>query len=218
MARPMSRKRRRSRFHVQPGAHATFNGAGGATDVRGCKHQRADQRQRRQRHKRQSFGWTVALGASDRGPCGRLVVLCLYGRTGEPLAATEPASDARAVMLALEPIALPIEVTALEVAELLPADAPPPLARPWDAPPGEARQPDRADARARGRRRRDHLPPASDSGLEGARRPNTPSGSIARRCGRVSPTEPPRRSRRSSASRAARFAASDPPRADRRHR
>ncbi len=124
------------------------------------------------RAKGHSAGWRVALGASIAVHAGILVALCAYGRTGDSLARAEAPPEGRSAVLSLEPIALPIEVTALEVAELLPVDAPPPLARPWEAPPGERDNPiarTRAPADADGR---DHLAPASDSGREGGAPPD----------------------------------------------
>jgi TonB family protein len=132
---------------------------------------RAERRKRRERQKRQSFGWTVALGASVVVHAGILVALCVYGRAGESLAQAEAPLEARAAVLSLEPIALPVEITALEVADLLPVDAPPPLARPWDAPSGERDNPiarTRAPEDADGR---DHLAPAPDSGPSGGAPP-----------------------------------------------
>jgi TonB family protein len=127
--------------------------------------------ERRQGRNRRSTGWTAALAASVLAHAGILVTLCAYGRAGEPPAEAETPPDARWSALSLEPIALPIEVTAIEVADLLPADAPPSLTRPWDAPPGERDNPvarTRAPTDADGR---DHQSPAPDSGLAGGAPP-----------------------------------------------
>ncbi len=132
---------------------------------------RAERREGRNRRNRQSTGWTAALAASVLVHAGILVTLCAYGRVGEPPAEAETPPDARWSVLSLQPIALPIEVTAIEVADLLPADAPPSLARPWDAPPGERDNPvarTRAPTDADGR---DHQAPAPDSGLAGGAPP-----------------------------------------------
>ena len=130
-----------------------------AVTTRRAKRQSAGQRQ--------SAGWLIALGVSALVHLGILVAFVVYGRSGEPVETAEGLLDGQRPALLLVPIALPAEVTEIEVTELPTADAPPPLARPWDAPPGERDNPvalTRAPADSDGR---DRLSPAPDSGLRG---------------------------------------------------
>jgi|GEM_PF-2067182 len=109
----------------------------------------------------------LALGGSALIHAGILVAFGVYGRSGRAEAAAEAALDPQWAALALATIALPVEVTAIEVTEQPPVDAPPPLARPWDAPPGERDNPvARTRAPAAGDSR-DREAPGSDSGLAG---------------------------------------------------
>ena len=117
--------------------------------------------------RRKSAGWTIALGASALVHLGILIAFVAYGRSAEPLEAAEGRLDAQRPALLPAPIDVPVEVTDIEVTELPPADAPPPLVRPWDAPPGERDNPvalTRSPADSDGR---DRLSPAPDSGLLG---------------------------------------------------
>ena len=114
----------------------------------------------------------MALGASSAVHLGILVAFVAYGRSSEPVETATGPLDARWTVLGLAPIATPVEVTAIEVTELAPADAPPPLARPWDAPAGERDNPiaqTRAPSDGDGRDRR---APAPDSGLVGGAPPD----------------------------------------------
>ncbi len=127
---------------------------------------------RRSAGNRQSVGWLFALGASALVHLGILFAFVVYGRSGQPKAAAERPLDTRWSALALAPIALPVEVTAIEVTELTPVDAPPPIGRPWDAPPGERDNPAaRTRAPAVGDSR-DRDAPAPDSGLTGGAPPD----------------------------------------------
>src|SRR3954469_20614880 len=130
-------------IHVQPGAHATFIRAGGATMSEAVTTRRAKPRPANGRPagRRQSVGWMLALGASALVHLGILVAFAAYGRSSEQVEAATTAPDEPRTALALAPGALPVEVTDIEVTELPPQDAPPPLVRPWDAPPGERDNP-----------------------------------------------------------------------------
>ena len=158
---------------------------------------------RRSSGRRKSVGWLLALGVSALVHLGILVAFVVYGRSGEPVEMAEGPQVAPRSALLLVPIAVPVEVTEIEVTELPAADAPPPLARPWDAPSGERDNPSRSPAprltvtAAIARR------PRPTAGSLAGRRLTAPFGSIARRCARGSPTAPPRLSRRGCGSRAA---------------
>ena len=133
---------------------------------------RANRARRRSAGRRQSVGWLLALGASALVHLGILVAFVAYGRSTEPAETAAGPLDAPWTALALAPIALPVEVTDIEVTELPPADAPPPLVRPWDAPAGERDNPiarTRAPAVGDGR---DREAPAPDSGLAGGAPPD----------------------------------------------
>jgi TonB family protein len=109
----------------------------------------------------------LALGASALVHLAILVAFGLYGRSSERAETTAGSLDAPRTTLPLAPIALPVEVTDVEVAELPPTDTPPPLVRPWEALPGERDNPiarTRAPADGDGR---DRQTPAPDSGLRG---------------------------------------------------
>jgi periplasmic protein TonB len=107
----------------------------------------------------------LALGASALVHLGILVAFAVYGRSTERAQLTTGVLDAPRTALA--PIALPVEITDVEVAELPLIDAPPPLVRPWDAPSGDRDNPiARTRAPADGDSH-DRQPPAPDSGLAG---------------------------------------------------
>ena len=117
--------------------------------------------------RRQSVGWMLALGASGVVHLGILIAFVAYGRSSDPVETARDPLGGPWTALALAPVAVPVEVTGIEVTELPPADAPPPLARPWDAPAGERDNPiARTRAPAVGDSR-DREAPAPDSGLAG---------------------------------------------------
>jgi TonB family protein len=127
---------------------------------------------RRSAGRRQSAGWTIALGASALVHLGILIAFVAYGRSAEPFETAEGPLDAQRPALLPAPIAVPVEVTDIEVTELPPADAPPPLARPWDAPPGERDNPVALTRAPADSDSRDRLSPAPDSGLSGGAPPD----------------------------------------------
>ena len=205
MARPMSRRRRRSksmfnRAHMLPSSERAAPLMSEAVTTR-----RANRARRRRPARRQSVGWMLALGASALVHAGILVAFVAYGRSSEPVeAATAPARRAAGRRWRWRRSPLPVEVTDIEVTELPPVGRAAAARAPLGRAAGRARQPDRADPRARRRRRpRSPAPPRPTAGSPAARRPTTPFGSIARRCVRGSPTARPRRSRRGCGSRAA---------------
>ncbi len=117
--------------------------------------------------RRQSVGWMLALGASGVVHLGILIAFVAYGRSSDPVETARDPLGGPWTALALAPVAVPVEVTGIEVTEVPPADAPPPLARPWDAPAGERDNPiARTRAPAVGDSR-DRQAPAPDSGLAG---------------------------------------------------
>jgi TonB family protein len=109
----------------------------------------------------------LALGASALVHLGILVAFAAYGRSKERVDVAATALDEPRTALALAPGALPIEVTDIEVTELPPQDAPPPLVRPWDAPPGERDNPIARTRAPADSDSRDRQAPAPDSGLAG---------------------------------------------------
>jgi TonB family protein len=127
---------------------------------------------RRSAGRRQSVGWTIALVASGLVHLGILIAFVVYGRSGEPSETAEGPLDARRPALLPAPIAVPVEITDIEVTELPPADAPPPLVRPWDAPPGERDNPVALTRAPADSDSRDRLSPAPDSGLAGGAPPD----------------------------------------------
>jgi TonB family protein len=109
----------------------------------------------------------LALGASALVHLGILVAFAAHGRSSERVGAgRSPVDDPRTAQ-ALAPIALAVEVTDVEVAELPPTDAPPPLTRPWDAPPGERDNPIERTRAPADSDSLDRQAPAPDSGLAG---------------------------------------------------
>ncbi|HSY38785.1 MAG TPA: TonB family protein, partial [Polyangia bacterium] len=138
-----------------------------AVTTRRAKRARPERATRRAAGKRQPAGWLLGLGASVLVHLGILVAFVCYGRSSEPIeTATDPLGGPWTA-LALAPMAVPVEVTAIAETELPPADAPPPLARPWDAPAGERDNPiARTRAPAVGDSR-DREAPAPDSGPGG---------------------------------------------------
>ena len=203
MARPMSRRRRRSksmfdRTHMLPSSERAAPLMSEAVTTR-----RAKRPVRRQDGSRSDGCWRWA-----RRPW---FTWESWSRSSPTAARREPVETAdgpararRGRRWRWRPIAtFRSRSTDIEVTELPPADAPPPLARPWDAPPGERDNPiARTRAPAVGDSR-DREAPAPTAALPAGRRSTTPFGSNARRCGRGSPTAPPRRSRRGCGSRAA---------------
>ncbi|HSY40563.1 MAG TPA: TonB family protein [Polyangia bacterium] len=114
----------------------------------------------------------LALGASALVHLGILFAFVAYGRSTEAGETVTGPRDAPAMALALVPIAVPVEVTEVEVTEQSPMDAPPPLVRPWDAPAGERDNPIARTRAPSDGDSRDRRAPAPDSGLGGGAPPD----------------------------------------------
>jgi len=123
------------------------------------------------RARRRRAGWAPAVAASALVHAGVLLGLALYGRSPAAPVAGEAAADAHRALPALLPLAVPVEVASLDVADLPPIDAPPPLARPLDAPPGERDNPAPVTVAPADADGRDRRPPAPDRGAAGGAPP-----------------------------------------------
>src|SRR5580704_218220 len=119
MARPMSRKRRRSRSmfdrpHMLPSSERAAPLMSEAVTTRRAR--------RRSAGRRQSAGWTIALAASALVHLGILIAFVAYGRSSEPLETAEGPLDGQRPALLPVPIAVAVEVTDIEVTGLPPAE------------------------------------------------------------------------------------------------